>query len=122
MIIMIILYNYYENSNVLFLRREHYHCIIVLLYHIILIIVECSLTQLISNVEQTVPGQTSAMCGESFAGLGIENGVICYSGTLVGSTAIYFCFDCGIVNVTSVIRTCRENGKWDGATHHCECS
>ena len=47
----------------------------------------------------------------------ITDGVVCYSGTTVGSTAVYICSD---DNVTvGVIRTCQDNGTWSGGISSC---
>ena len=63
------------------------------------------------------------MCGASHNALGMENGFVCYSGTKVGSTAMHYCYDCGFSSVQGpLIRTCGQNGLWNGSIPRCECS
>ena len=68
------------------------------------------------------------MCGASYNALGIEKGFICYSGSKVGSTAVHYCYDCGLnfysvqESVGPLIRMCGQNGQWNGSTPQCECS
>ena len=64
------------------------------------------------------------VCGPSYTTMAITNGIVCYSGTGIGSTAVYFCRECGYrrVNVeNSLIRTCMESGQWNGSVPHCSC-
>ena len=64
-------------------------------------------------------------CGDSYMTVGIENGLACYTGTEVGSTAIYYCFDCGFNTLTktgSLIRRCNASGEWNGNIPQCDCS
>ena len=61
----------------------------------------------------------------SYTMLGIENGIVCYSGIDIGSTAIYYCLKCGyqeIMTPESLIRRCNESGQWEGTVPMCECS
>ena len=51
--------------------------------------------------------------GSSFSG-----GVICYNGTIAGSTAFYICDD-GFVLVGNEARVCQSNGSWNGRTPQC---
>ena len=72
--------------------------------------------------------QDGIVCGASYAALGIENGFVCYSGTKVGSTAVHYCYECGFNSrsvqrsTRPIIRTCGQNGQWNGSIPHCECS
>ena len=64
-------------------------------------------------------------CGDSYITVGIENGLVCYTGTEVGSIAVYYCFDCGFNTVTktgSSIRKCNASGEWNGSIPQCDCS
>ena len=49
---------------------------------------------------------------------------MCYNGVNIGSNAIYFCSSCSLslppINHVSV-RTCMENGTWDGSIPKCTC-
>ena len=58
--------------------------------------------------------------------LGIENGIVCFSGTKVGSTAIYYCNECGyktlLNSAESLIRSCEHNGQWNGSIPNCNCT
>ena len=45
--------------------------------------------------------------------LSVPNGKVCYTGTTNGSVAYYTC-DNG-----NTIRTCKNNGHWDGGTPAC---
>ena len=67
---------------------------------------------------------TDVRCDPPFHSLGIENGIVCYSGTEVGSVAFYSCISCGfnaIMNGTS-IRICTKDGYWNGTTPQCSCN
>ena len=66
-------------------------------------------------------------CGVAFSSLRIKDGIVCYSGSDVGSIAAYFCLDCGFKSVVgsdygSFIRMCTEEGKWNGTVPQCDCS
>lgn len=64
-----------------------------------------------------------SICG-SFYALKFDNGVVCYSGSVVGSIAIYFCIECSYSmtkSVTPLIRTCGEDGQWNGTSAKCQC-
>ena len=78
----------------------------------------------LGNVTQAT--QSASICGDSHTFLSIHNGFVCYSGTSTGSNAFYYCFDCGYnaLNKSAglFIRTCKSNGKWDGAIPDCVCS
>ena len=56
---------------------------------------------------------------------GIENGVACYTGTYVGSTAYYYCLTCDSKTIANELaaseRTCMEDGYWNGTIPQCEC-
>ena len=70
----------------------------------------------------SVPNVT---CGDSYMTVGIKNGLACYTGTEVGSTATYYCFNCGFNTLTktgSLIRRCNASGEWNGNIPQCDCS
>ena len=83
---------------------------------------ECNPNQLSDGV--SIPN--SNVCGNFHSALGIENGIVCFSGTKVGSTAIYYCNDCGykklIKSGQSLVRSCKHNGKWNGSIPNCKCA
>ena len=82
----------------------------------------------ISACNPTVLGSIALLpndvrCDPPFHSLGIENGVVCYSGTEIGSVALYSCISCGfdaIMNGTSG-RICTKDGYWNGTTPRCGC-
>ena len=84
--------------------------------------VACNPDQLSTGV--SVPDDVT--CGASYSALGIENGFVCYSGTKVGSTAMYYCFDCGYnsmkKSMDSLIRICGQQGQWNGTIPQCDCN
>ena len=47
-----------------------------------------------------------------------SEGVICYGGITVGSTAVYICND-GFALVGNEARVCQSNGSWNGGTPQC---
>ena len=65
-------------------------------------------------------------CGFPLLTAGIRNGLVCYTGTAIGATAIHHCFNHGSFEVnsswTSVtgVRTCLPDGTWNGTVPHCE--
>ena len=85
--------------------------------------VACNPYQLSTGV-LSVPDDVT--CGASYSVLGIENGFVCYSGTKVGSTAMYYCFDCGYNSMKKsmepLIRMCGQHGQWNGTILLCECN
>ena len=82
----------------------------------------CNLAQL--NNGQIMPREVS--CGASFSSVGTENGFVCYSGTQVGSIAMYYCNKCGYDSAykssRELIRICGENGQWNGTIPKCQCT
>ena len=88
------------------------------------IIIECNPDQLSNGTGVSIPN--SDVCQGSFhLTLGIENGIVCFSGTKVGSTALYYCNDCGykelVKSAGSLIRSCKHNGQWNGSIPNCKC-
>ena len=85
-------------------------------------IIECNPNQLSNSV--SIPN--SNVCGSFHLALGIENGIVCFSGTKVGSTAIYYCNDCGykklMKSAQSLVRSCKPNGQWNGSIPNCKCA
>lgn len=55
---------------------------------------------------------------------GIKNGIVCYTGTAIGSTAYYYCLSCDHTKLANRIskRTCMENGNWNGTAPQCKCN
>lgn len=47
-----------------------------------------------------------------------SEGVICFNGITVGSTAVYIC-DNGFILVGNEARVCQSNGSWNGRTPQC---
>ena len=62
-------------------------------------------------------------CDAPMHSLGISNGIVCYSGIDTGAIAVYSCFSyaSGIVERSPLVRTCLENGTWNGTIPQCEC-
>ena len=66
--------------------------------------------------------QTSLICGmKSLLSLGIENGIVCYTGNNAGAIAVYSCLSCRFTGSSyeTFIRVCTENGNWTGTTPQC---
>lgn len=63
-------------------------------------------------------------CGSPLFTTGMHNGLVCYTGTTVGSTAVHHCFNCGYDPTVSthLVRTCQPNGTWNGTVPYCGCS
>ena len=64
-------------------------------------------------------------CGLPLFTARIKDGLVCYTGTHVGATATYHCFDCGFNQASSSVnqvRTCMLDGMWNGTVPHCDCS
>ena len=60
-------------------------------------------------------------CAPSLMSLDIRGGYVCYDGTVVGSSAVYFCL-CGHNSARqSSTRRCTSNGIWNGSTPLCDC-
>ena len=61
-------------------------------------------------------------CDPPYHSLGISNGIACYTETKSGSTAVYFCLQCGFTSIKgSSTRTCLLNGSWTGSIPQCNC-
>ena len=63
-------------------------------------------------------------CDSPYFTYPIKNGIVCYSGTKIGSTAFYSCASCGHESITksgSFVRVCNSKGKWLGITPQCSC-
>lgn len=63
-------------------------------------------------------------CGLPLLTAGINNGIVCYTGTGIGATATYHCSNCGSVTSSNIptVRTCLPTGTWNGTIPHCQCS
>ena len=62
-------------------------------------------------------------CGLPLLTAGIRNGLVCYTGTGIGATATYHCFNHGLVVSGSsayTVSTCLPNGTWNGTIPRCE--
>ncbi len=62
---------------------------------------------------------------DSVDSLSIPNGVVCYNGTTLGSTAYYICngdyevFGRSDCENKDDLRECQQDGHWSGETIHC---
>ena len=85
----------------------------------------CNPAKLTGNITESVPEHSGKECGARHAMLAIRNGFVCYSGTEIGSSAVYYCSNCGYNSLTdsaqSFIQVCKENGEWDGEVPTCDC-
>ena len=81
--------------------------------------VGCSLHRLSDDK----PLPAGVTCDAPMHSLGVSNGIVCYSGIDTGAIALYSCFSCAseIVERSPLVRTCLENGTWNGTIPHCEC-
>ena len=62
------------------------------------------------------------LCDAPLLTMGIKNGVICYSSSDIGATAIYSCLNCGVHNLNKVpVRSCLPDGSWNGSFPECSC-
>ena len=70
-----------------------------------------------------MPLPTNVGCGTPMHSFGILNGIVCYSGIDTGAVAVYSCFGCasGITERSPLVRTCLQNGTWNGIIPQCEC-
>ena len=47
---------------------------------------------------------------------------MCYTTNVVGASAFFYCLDCGFSSIRGMsVRTCMEDGTWNGSTPACEC-
>ena len=61
-------------------------------------------------------------CDSPYHSLGIDNGIACYSGISIGSSAFYYCLKCGFTTIKGTsVRTCLPNGSWNGSIPQCNC-
>ena len=91
----------------------------------------CSIGDLTGEVSTVIVTQleNTSLCGAGFFSVKLSDAIVCYSGTDIGSIAVYFCLSCG-VNVVydsvsdhqSFIRRCMDNGTWNGTKPTCDCS
>ena len=58
-------------------------------------------------------------CDSPLFPAGIKDGLVCYTGTNIGATATYNCFNCG--SRSHAVRTCLPNGTWNGTVPQCNC-
>ena len=89
--------------------------------------VSCNLTALSYGIVLDPLSSNTVTCGvKSFSPLGIDNGIVCYNGTNVGSIAVYSCLStsCHLTESSyeTFIRMCKEDRKWSGTIPHCDCS
>ena len=89
----------------------------------------CSIGDLTGEVSTVTQLENTSLCGAEFSSLKLSDAIVCYSGTGVGSIAVYFCLSCGINIVydsvtdhQSFIRRCMDNGIWSGTKPICDCS
>lgn len=87
--------------------------------------VSCSLTDLSDGAMLDPSSFSTMICGvKSLSPLGMENGIVCYSGSNVGAIAVYSCLSCRFTGSSyeTFIRTCTEDGNWTGTAPLCDCS
>ena len=82
-------------------------------------IIACSSDDLSDGALEALDGVS---CDAPLSTLGIKNGIVCYSSTDVGATAVYLCTDCSIRSMRRVtVRICMEDGGWNGTIPDCDC-
>ena len=93
------------------------NCSCYLICYIYLWHIECNVTDLGIT---TGGGRVDPKCanGGFSDSSSFSEGVICYNGITVGSTAVYIC-DNGFVLVGNEARVCQSNGSWNGRTPQC---
>ena len=80
--------------------------------------IACNVTELGDNTSLL----SNVSCDSPFNSVGIKDGLACYRNADVGSTAIYFCLECGFSTVQGLsTRTCLPNGSWTGQIPQCQC-
>lgn len=84
--------------------------------------IECQLSDLQLGSEMASTPSTDPRCttfGNSVAGIHIEYGVVCYSGTAINSMAVYICDQGYLPSTIAGVRVCRNDGTWSGSTTVC---
>ena len=84
--------------------------------------VSCNLADLSDGTELDQTSSNTLTRGlKSLLSLGIENGVVCYTGNNTGAIAVYSCLSCHFTGSSyeMFIRMCTENGNWTGTTPQC---
>ena len=86
----------------------------------------CNPADLSDGTELDLTSSNTLICGmKSLLSLGIENGIVCYTGINAGAIAVYSCLSCHFTGSSyeTFIRMCTENGNWTGRTPQCaDCS
>ena len=90
------------------------------------VLVSCNPTDLSDGTEldQTSSNTLTSTCSEkSLSPLGIENGIVCYTGNNIGAIAVYSCLSYCFTGSSyeTFIRICTESGNWTGTTPQCDC-
>ena len=83
---------------------------------------DCDLAELSDDTQ--VPNGVSCATPLENMSLGIQDGVVCYTGSSVGSTAAYYCLSCDQKSIAlkrETLRLCTANGSWDGDIPRCTC-
>ena len=86
--------------------------------------VSCNPTDLSDGTEVDRTSPNTLACGmKSLSPLGIENGIVCYTGSNIGAIAVYSCLSCRFMGSSyeTFIRMCAENGNWTGTAPQCDC-
>ena len=78
----------------------------------------CAATDLITTLQDETVVPRRCADEEFVSGLLISDGVVCYNGTTVGSTAVYFCND-DYNLVGDDARVCQSNDNWSGSIPQC---
>ena len=84
--------------------------------------VSCNPADLSDGTELGQTSSNTLTCGmKSLLSLGIENGIVCYTGNNAGAIAVYSCLSCHFIGSSyeTFIRMCTENGNWTGTKPQC---